>query len=109
MGDALRVRTADGKMLYIIVFNKHHAQDITASVKIAGAKPASGRYWAVTGLSLEATNLQEELVKETASGVALEGLRDGAFLHVFPAHSMTAVEMIVSPVAKPSSGEARKP
>ena len=92
--------SADGKVLYVMVFNKHHAKDITASVKIAGTRPASGRYWTVTGPSLEATNLQDELVKETASGMALEGLRDGGFSHVFPAHSMTAIELIVSPAAK---------
>jgi hypothetical protein len=47
--------------------------------------------------------LQEELVKETASGISLDGLRDGAFSHVFPAHSMTAVELIVSPAAAGNS------
>jgi alpha-N-arabinofuranosidase len=98
--------SADGKMLYLIVFNKHHADDIVASVNIAGARPASGRYWTVTGPSLEATNLQEELVKETVSGIALEGLRDGAFSHVFPAHSMTAIELIVSTAAEKKCSQA---
>jgi alpha-N-arabinofuranosidase len=89
--------SADGKMLYLIAFNKHHAQDISASIQIAGAGTVTGRYWTVTGPSLEATNLQEELVKETASGTVLEGSHNGAFSHVFPAHSMTAIELIVLP------------
>ena len=89
--------SGDGKVLYLVVFNKHHVDDIAASVKIVGVRAASGRYWTVTGPSLEATNLQEELVKETTSGMALEGLRDGAVSHVFPAHSVTGIEIVVSP------------
>ena len=88
--------SADGKTLCLIVFNKHHAKDIVASVRIAARKVVSGRRWTVTGRSLEATNLQEELVKETVSGAPVNGLRDDAFSQTFPKHSMSAIELAVS-------------
>jgi alpha-L-arabinofuranosidase len=88
--------SANGKRLYLIVFNKHPDKDIAASVRIVGTNIASGRRWTVTGPSLEATNLHEELVKETVSGATVEGLHDGAFSQTFPKHSMSAIELVVS-------------
>ena len=85
----------DGRVLYLIVFNKHHAEDLTASVKIAGTEVASGRFWQVTGPSLAETNLGEERVRETESGTPVARIERGSFTHTFPKHSMTAFELAV--------------
>jgi hypothetical protein len=47
----------------------------------------------VTGPSLDATNLEGEIVCETATAEPVEGLGAGGFAHSFPRHSMTAFEI----------------
>ena len=85
--------SADGRTLYLIVFNKHHAQDIPARVSLAGFPAASARAWTVTGPSLEALNVKEEQVRETESGAPVASLTAGGFMRTFPARSMTAIEI----------------
>ncbi len=85
--------SADGRTLYLIVFNKHHAADVPAEVEVEGFAIASAHAWTVTGPSLDAVNLNEELVREIESGVALEGLSPTGFRRIFPARSMTALEL----------------
>lgn len=80
----------DGRKLFLVVFNKHHAQNIEAAIGIAGFPARSTRRWTVTGPSLEASNLDDERVRETESGVEMEA--GGGARHVFPARSMTAIE-----------------
>jgi alpha-N-arabinofuranosidase len=82
----------DGDTLYLIVFNKHHAEPIQASIDLQGFPAASARVWAVTGPSLEATNLGEERVKETVSGEPVP-VDNGRITRTFPPHSMTAIEV----------------
>jgi hypothetical protein len=89
-------RSADGRRLYVIVFNKHHAEDLGAAVCLAfGGGPgraSAGRLWRVTGPSLDATNLERGLVCETATAEPVDGLGADGFAHSFPRHSMTAFE-----------------
>jgi alpha-N-arabinofuranosidase len=85
--------SADGRTLYLIVFNKHHAQDLPVRVSLAGFPAASGKVWTVTGPSLEALNVTEDQVRETESGAPLTGLTADGFSRTFPAHSMTAIEI----------------
>ena len=82
----------DGKKLFLIVFNKHHADAIAAMVNVAGFPARSVRRWTVTGPQLEATNLDGELVREIESGAKMDPAAGGSFRHVFPARSMTAIE-----------------
>jgi alpha-N-arabinofuranosidase len=82
----------DERTLYVIVFNKHHAAPIEASIDVGSFAAASARLWTVTGPSLAATNLGEERVKETVSGQTIP-VEAGRVTHVFPPHSMTALEL----------------
>ncbi|KPK57995.1 MAG: hypothetical protein AMK73_09575, partial [Planctomycetes bacterium SM23_32] len=84
---------ADGRTLYLIVFNKHHAADIEAEVAVEGFPVAAARAWTVTGPSLDALNLEEEQVREVESGVEVEGVGADGFCRTFPARSMTAIEL----------------
>ena len=83
----------DGRTLYVIVFNKHHADDITARVRVADRSARSARAWTVTGPSLAATNLEGPLVRETVSGREVANVAAEGFTYVFPARSLTAFEI----------------
>jgi alpha-N-arabinofuranosidase len=86
--------SADGKKLFLIVFNKDHADDMDTRVRIDGFPARNARRWTVTGPSLESTNLNQELVGATESGLAMAAHGNGEYRHVFPARSMTAVEFV---------------
>ncbi|MHC4252277.1 MAG: hypothetical protein ACYS9X_24430 [Planctomycetota bacterium] len=47
----------------------------------------------VTGPSLDATNVEGEVVGETATAEPVEGLGAKGFAHSFPKHLMTAFEI----------------
>ncbi|MGB2820093.1 MAG: hypothetical protein WBF17_03870, partial [Phycisphaerae bacterium] len=83
----------DGGTLYLIVFNKHHAEDIPARIAIADGSAVAARAWTVTGPSLAATNLDRPDVRETVSGRPVPGAAADGFTHTFPARSMTALEI----------------
>jgi alpha-N-arabinofuranosidase len=85
--------SADGRTLYVILFNKHHAEDIAAQVEVAGFSVASARAWTVTGPSLEAVNLEQELVREVESGAEVTGVTPSGLRRLLPARSMTAFEL----------------
>ncbi|HEX2948543.1 MAG TPA: hypothetical protein VHV83_03070, partial [Armatimonadota bacterium] len=87
-------RSSNGKTVYLIVFNRHHADDISADVNVKGIKNITGvRRWTVSGPSLAALNLTEEQVRETESGVTVPISPDGRIKNTFPARSMTAFEI----------------
>ncbi len=86
--------SADGKKLFVVAFNKHHAEPIDLTLKLNGFAARAARRWTVTGPALESVNLAEELVRETESGVAVKKRADGTFLCRLPAHSMSAFEMV---------------
>jgi alpha-N-arabinofuranosidase len=77
----------DGKTLHLIVFNKSEDRDIRAQLKIAGFHAASGRVWEVNGPGFAAS----DGVTETVHGDPLD-LSGSEPVHVFPAHSMTAID-----------------
>jgi len=83
----------DGNTLFLIVFNKHHADAIEATVDIVGFPARTARRWTVTGPSFEATSLDGEQVRETESGMEMGVTEGGSIRHTFPARSMTAVEL----------------
>lgn len=87
-------RSTDGKTVYLIVFNRHHAEDISAQIDIQGIKNISCiQRWTVTGPSLAALNVKEEQVRESESGVLMPLPHKGKLTHTFPARSMTAFEI----------------
>ena len=90
--------SGDGGVLYLVVFNKHHADEIAASVDVADASVRSARAWTVTGPSLTCTNLDKIEVRETVSGRDVPGVTPKGFTCTFPARSMTALEIVRRPV-----------
>jgi alpha-L-arabinofuranosidase len=84
--------SADGRKLYLIVFNKHHADDITTTINLDGVSAQDARIWTVTAPSLDATNLLSEQVRETVTNAPLALTTPEALTHTFPAHSMSAIE-----------------
>ena len=85
--------SGDGQTLYLILFNKHDLGAVDARVAIEGFTATSARAWTVTGPSLEATNLEREAVRETASGVAVQVADGRAVSYELPPRSMTAIEL----------------
>lgn len=78
----------NGKTLYLMVINKSLTDPITATVQIKGFDAASAHYWEVNGPDITSS----EGVRETVSNASLTW-NAGALSHVFPAHSMTAIEL----------------
>jgi alpha-L-arabinofuranosidase len=78
--------SSDGKTIYLIVINKSAADSIPATIRLNGFPAAQARYWEVNGPALESTSG----VAETAHGSAFPATATST--HVFPAHSMTAIE-----------------
>jgi hypothetical protein len=85
-------RSGTGDTLYVVVFNKHPTADIAATIQIAGHVVPAGRWWMVSGPSLEATNLDQERVRETVSNAPVSAPAAGRIPHTFPRLSMTAFE-----------------
>jgi alpha-N-arabinofuranosidase len=79
----------DGKTLHVIVFNKSTDQPISASFQLKGFQASSAKIWEVNGPSLNASTG----VADTVEGAPLD-LSGASPTHVFPAHSMTAIDFI---------------
>jgi alpha-N-arabinofuranosidase len=80
--------SADGKKVYVIVFNKSASDSIPAEIHLTVFSAARAQYWEVNGPSLDSTNG----VAQTEQGAALPLSNASIATHVFPAHSMTAIE-----------------
>ncbi len=83
-------RSADGKTLCLMVFNKSMVSDITTRISVKGAGISRGKMWQVNAESLDNKDPKKETTKEIVSGAPVEGIAGGAFTVVLPAHSMTA-------------------
>ncbi|HEY8966602.1 MAG TPA: hypothetical protein VIM58_09170, partial [Candidatus Methylacidiphilales bacterium] len=81
--------SADGKTLYLVVFNKSDKRDIPATVRLSGFRAASAKVWEVNGPGLGAF----DGVAETVHGDSLAPQADGSVSRLFPAHSMTTIEL----------------
>jgi alpha-N-arabinofuranosidase len=80
--------SADGKKVYLIVFNKSTNDSISTTINLRGFSASSAEYWEITAPSLTST-----VSVNTTEGTAAFPLSDAsAANHVFPAHSMTAIE-----------------
>jgi alpha-N-arabinofuranosidase len=85
--------SSDGRRLYLMVFNKSANDSIPTTIRLTGFSPMGAQYWEVYGPSLNATTG----VAETVTGAPL-ALSDAGVAHVFPAHSLTAIEFQRSPL-----------
>jgi len=80
--------SSDGKTIYLIVINKSASESIPTAIHLTGFAAAQARYWEVNGPSLESTSG----VSETVHGADFSFTGTPTSAHVFPAHSMTAIE-----------------
>jgi len=80
--------SSDGKKLYVIVFNKSANDLIPMDLRLAGFSAAKAQYWEVGGPSLDATSGVS--ITQTAAPLSLSTATTAT--HVFPPHSMTAIE-----------------
>lgn len=84
--------SADGKTLYLIVFNKSPINLIRTKVEVRGFAGKGAKIWTVNAPELESTSDKTEVAKETVSGEALKWEGNGLSL-ALPPHSMSAVEI----------------
>lgn len=80
--------SADGARLYLIVINKSVTDSVATTLHLKDFPAVHAQYWEVNGSSLASTTD----VTETARDAPLSLTGAGALDHVFPAHSMTAIE-----------------
>jgi len=87
---AMTSLSLDGSKAYLIVINKSDTEDIETSIQVEGFKAESGKLWEVNGPGL----LALEGVRQTKDGVSVSIEDGGSLTHVFPAHSITAIELV---------------
>ncbi len=80
--------SSDGKKVFLVVFNKSATDSIPTDIHLTGFSAARAQYWEVNGPSLDSTSG----VGITQQGAALPLSNAATANHVFPAHSMTAIE-----------------
>ena len=89
--------SADGRTLSLIVFNKSLDRDIAADIILDGFRPVSARRWTVNGPSLADDNRAGPRIREVETALPTLVTLTGRAHHVFPAHSMTALQFVRSP------------
>ena len=87
-------KSADGKTLYLVAFNKSTRQDIPVEIRVPGVPLLEAKRWAVTGPSLGTTNINAENIKETETAVVTP-VSGSTLSPVLPARSMTVFEIQV--------------
>lgn len=80
--------SSDGKTAYLIVINKSATDAIPTAIHLAGFAAARARYWEINGPRLASSTG----VTETQNGTDIQLNTASTAIHVFPAHSMTAIE-----------------
>ena len=83
--------SADGKTLYLIVFNKARSGTIRTDIATNGFAPASAKLWQVTSPQPDALTAMIG-VNDTAAGNAVS-VTGGKIALDLPAHSMSALEI----------------
>lgn len=84
-------RSNDGRTTYLVVFNKSTTRDLTTTINLPGFAMKSARRWVVNAPSLGTVDAKS--VRETETGATTLIRGDGTLRHIFPAHSMTALEI----------------
>ena len=80
--------SSDGKKLYLMVFNKSASDSISTNIHLPGFAAARAQYWEVAAPSLTATTGVS--IGQQTTALQLSNATNVS--HVFPAHSMTAIE-----------------
>jgi alpha-N-arabinofuranosidase len=83
--------SADGKTVYLIVFNKSPINTIQTKIQLRGSATGEAKIWTVNAASLDATDEKAEVARETVSGAIVKKEND-AFILSLPEHSMSALE-----------------
>ncbi|MDR3708816.1 MAG: hypothetical protein P4L33_10970 [Capsulimonadaceae bacterium] len=83
----------DHKTLYVMVFNKSADRDISAPVVVRGFHPAEANGWLVNAASLAGGSWSKPSDREVETKISVPLDQQGAATLVFPAHSMTAIEL----------------
>lgn len=78
----------DGKTAYLIVFNKSATDSIPTAIHLSDFPAEEARYWEVNGPGLGSSTG----VTETQNGTEIQLNTSSTSTHIFPAHSMTAIE-----------------
>ena len=85
--------SADGKTIYVIVFNKSTDKDIPVTLDIQNARVADVKRWSVTGPNLECTATGTGNVNQVETGVDTPSASSHSITHVFASRSMSALEI----------------
>ena len=84
--------SADGKTMYVIVFNKSESSDIRTRIQVKNSSCGDAKVWTVNAPSLSSTDAKSEVASETVSGASV--VREGNdYAVTLPPHSMSAVEI----------------
>jgi len=90
-------KSQSGDTLYLIVINKHASLDYESTIEITGFEPKSSAYvYTLNGDSVYATNEEDPMAVVIRDSVITNVSRK--FNYVFPAHSLTAMELVRSGV-----------
>jgi alpha-N-arabinofuranosidase len=81
-------RSSDGRKLYLVVFNKSAAESIGTSISLNAFSATTARFWEANGPGLSAVTG----VTMTEKDASFPLINASTASHVFPAHSMTAIE-----------------
>ncbi len=84
-------RSADGKKLFVMVFNKDARLPIDTTITLNGFAARHARRWVVTGPDFASDNRRQETVREVESGVETK-VRGKTLRWSFAPRSMTALE-----------------
>jgi alpha-N-arabinofuranosidase len=79
--------SSDGTHVYLVVFNKSTTSSIPAAIHLQGFSAAGAQYWQVSDPVLKSAS---EKIEQPGAALPLSSARSAN--HVFPAHSMTAIE-----------------
>jgi len=91
--DCSATRSEDGKTLYLAVVNRHRTDDIEAEVVINGADlEGSAEVYELNGPDALARNSFDDPNRVSVASLGTERISN-RFLRVFPAHSVTVLEM----------------
>ncbi|MCG2766799.1 MAG: hypothetical protein L6435_00230 [Anaerolineae bacterium] len=83
-----------GDKLYLLVINRHLADDITTTIRINGFTPqGSAEVYTLNGASFESHNEYGNHDTVAITSFGLTGVSQ-EFEYTFPAHSVTAVELV---------------
>jgi len=92
---AYPTRSADGRKLYLIVFNLTLNQDVTTNIQWKGCGANSATYSEINAPTARATNIGNQEAGWMVRDESLDLKDPSTLVHTFPAHSATAIVLNV--------------